>query len=991
MLSPYRLELSVRPGETDPRGKHTLHQAREFLGLPVATVATRYVYSLFLDAAPAQAEEILAAFSNPVIQTGKVGVTLPPADVDWVVIIGFRPGVTDNVARSARSAIGDILGRPVREDEEIYAAVEYLIQGPQLTRGDCQRLAFGLLANELIETATILSRVEIAAHGIPVNRPVITDHTPPQVKTINLEVADAELERISRDGVLALTLQEMKVIQGYFREAAEERKARGLPAAPTDVELEVLAQTWSEHCKHKIFAAKIAYTDTTTGKTESIDNLFKTFIRRGTEEIGQRVDWLVSVFHDNAGVIKFNDKVHVVYKAETHNSPTALDPYGGAITGIVGVNRDPLGTGIGANLLLNVWGYCFGSPFTKPEDVPPGLFHPRRLRDQVHKGVIDGGNQSGIPYAVGWEYFDPRYLGKPLVYCGTVGTLPVTVNGQPSEKKSIKPGDLVVMCGGRIGKDGIHGATFSSEELHAGSPVQAVQIGDPITQKVMADFLLEARDLGLYRFITDNGAGGLSSSLGEMADHCGGVEVELAKAPLKYAGLQPWEIFISEAQERMSLAVQPEKIDAFLALAKRRNVEATVLGNFTDNGYLHLTFQGKTVAHIKLAFLHDGLPQLTLKATWTPPHFPEPELGKDFDCAKAVTDLLGRLNLCSNEFKARQYDHEVKGLSVVKPFIGANRNVTADATVTMIEPLSTEGVILAYGITPRYSDIDTYAMMTSAIDTAVRRPIAVGGRLGHIAGLDNFCWPDPVQGPKTPDGEYKCAQLVRANQALYDLCTAYNVPCVSGKDSMKNDSTKGGRKISIPPTVLFSTIAKMPDIRKAVTPDAKRYGDLVYVIGQTRNELGGSEFYSMLGAVGNRVPQVDPKLALAIYERVGQATDAELVHSLHTPAFGGLAAGFAKVAIGGNLGLDIDLKKVPVDGDFGPVERLFSESNSRFIATIAAENRERFEALLAGAPFACVGEVTLKRKLVLHHGDKLVAKVAVDDCLHAYTGTLAGI
>ena len=986
----YRLEISARPGEADPRGRHLVAQARDFLHVAADDAWTRDVFSLFVDCPLTKAEEILAAFTNPVIQQGAVGVSKPGVNWDWLIVVGFRPGVTDNVARSARSAIADILGRPLREDEEVYSSVEYLIRGARLERSDMLRLGCGLLANGLIQTTTILSRAEAESMGIPENRPLVANSTPPAAQTINLEVSDQELLRISRTGTLALTLEEMKAIQAYFREAAGERQRFGLPAQPTDVELEAIAQTWSEHCKHKIFNARITYIDG-KGRTEVINSLFKTFIRRSTEEIARDVDWLVSVFHDNAGVIRFNDKLNVVYKAETHNSPTALDPYGGAITGIVGVNRDPLGTGKGADLLINVWGYCFASPFTPAEDVPAGLFHPRRLRDQVHKGVIDGGNQSGIPYGIGWEYFDPRYLGKPLVYCGTIGTLPREIQGEPAHEKNILPGDLAVMVGGRIGKDGIHGATFSSEELHSGSPAQAVQIGDPITQKIMGDFLLEARDLNLYRFITDNGAGGLSSSIGEMASVCNGCEIELGNAPLKYAGLQPWEIFLSEAQERMSLAVPPANIDAFLELARRRNVEATVLGRFTDSGFLQVSFKERIVARLSLRFLHDGLPQLQLHARWLPPRHPEPEVPESPDLTKTLITMLGRLNICSNEFKARQYDHEVKGLSVVKPFGGAWNDVASDATVFLIEPLSREGIILAHGIAPRYSDIDTYEMMASVIDMAVRRTIAVGGALGHIAGLDNFCWPDPVVGPKNRDGEHKLAQLVRANQALYDITTAYRVPCISGKDSMKNDSTLGGRKISIPPTVLFSTIARMPDVSKAVTLGAKRYGDLVYVIGLTRRELGGSEFYNLLGGVGNEVPRLCPDEALAIYRQVSAATAAELCHSLHTPALGGLGVAFAKVAIAGNLGLDLDLKKVPVTADLSVLELLFAESNSRFVATVAPEDRERFEALLAGLPFACVGEVTIHRKLTLRSERKILCRAALADLARAYKATLDGI
>ena len=451
------------------------------------------------------------------------------------------------------------------------------------------------------------------------------------------------------------------------------------------------------------------------------------------------------------------------------------------MTGIVGVNRDPMGTGLGANLLVNVWGYCLGSPFTDPKDVPEGLLHPRRLRDGVHKGVIDGGNQSGIPYGLGWECFDDRYIGKPLVYCGTLGTLPKKINGRNGWEKQIEPGDLIVMTGGRIGKDGIHGATFSSEELHKDSPVQAVQIGDPITQKRMGDFIYEARDKNLYRFVTDNGAGGLSSSVGEMASICGGCVMDLKKAPLKYAGMKPWEILISEAQERMSFAVPPEKIDEFMKLAADRDVEATILGKFTDDGKFRMMYGDKTVACLDIKFMHEGLPRLRLNAKWKAPKFAEPDL-KGRDVEKDLLGLLAKLNICSCEYKARQYDHEVKGLSVVKPFVGRERDVQGDASVFMVEPLGREGAVLSYGILPRYSDIDCYHMMASVIDLAIRRAVAVGARVDMISGLDNFCWPDPVQSEKTPDGEYKMAQLVRANKVLYDYTCAFNVPCISGKE-----------------------------------------------------------------------------------------------------------------------------------------------------------------------------------------------------------------
>ncbi len=988
----YRIEIAPKRKWHDARGEGVKKQIRNFLKLEVDEVWTRDVFTVDANITGDQAAAVAQLFANPVLHdasaTAESAVRPEAATCDYMVAVGFKPGVTDNVGRTAREAIADVIGRKLNNDEAIYSSVEYLIYGRQLSFEDVNKIASDLLANELIESVRVFRGADVAK-GIPLNLPVMKNIGGGVVRKYNLEVNDDALMEISRKGILALSLAEMKSIQNYFRHA-KDREKFGLDQNPTDVELEVLAQTWSEHCKHKIFDAIINYENKENGKSERIVSCYKSFIKKSTHEIAEEVDFLVSVFNDNAGVIRFNDKVNLVYKVETHNSPSALDPYGGAMTGIVGVNRDPMGTGQGADLLINVWGYCLGSPFTEDKDVPPGLLHPRRLRDGVHKGVIDGGNQSGIPYGYGWEYFDERYLGKPLVYCGTVGTLPLEINGVKGEDKSIEPGDIIVMGGGRIGKDGIHGATFSSEELHQGSPSQAVQIGDPITQKKLGDFTYEARNRSLYRFVTDNGAGGLSSSIGEMASLCGGCKLDLKKAPLKYAGMQPWEILVSEAQERMSYAVPPEKLDEFLALAKSRDVELSVLGEFTDDGKFHMLYGDETVACLDIDFMHKGLPRMELNAVWQRKHFEE------FDCvnrdvAKDLTALVGRLNICSDEYKARQYDHEVKGLSVIKPFCGKCRDVVSDATVTMIEPLSTEGVILSGGILPRYSDIDTYDMIASIIDLGIRRIIAVGGKLHGIAGLDNFCWPDPVQSEKTPDGEYKLAQLVRANQALYDYTKAFKVPCISGKDSMKNDCTKGGKKISIPPTVLFSTIAKMDDIRKSVTLDVKKAGDLVYVIGETANELGGSEYFAMFNKTGNNVPKVDSAKAIAIYNAVSEITRQELAHSLHTPALGGLGVGLAKKAIAGRLGMSIDLAKIPTAGEMNDCELLFSESNSRFIMTIAPDRQADLEKLLANVAHGCVGVVTEAADLEIKRDAKIVAKVKVADLVTAYKSTLSGI
>ncbi|MEA2012143.1 MAG: AIR synthase-related protein [Verrucomicrobiota bacterium] len=983
----FRTEVMIKETLEDPRGMKLITKIKDFLNIEIKNIRTADVYSIFADISEKEALAFADAVANPILQNVSLKETTDKS-FDWIAIVGFAPGVTDNVGRTAQDALSDIINRKLTRKEKVYSSVEYFFSATNLSKQQMELIVSDILANELIETSIVMSRDEWLKNAAPINKPEVLSPVKPAVEEINLNLPNEELTQLSRNRTLALSLKEMQTIKDYFADSATaaERKKLDLYENATDVELEVLAQTWSEHCKHKIFAATIEYEDE-KGNKQTIKSCYKSFIQKSTKELSEELDWLVSVFVDNAGVIAFNERLNLVYKVETHNSPSALDPYGGAMTGIVGVNRDPMGTGQGANLLFNVWGYCLGSPFTARESIQKGLLHPRRIRDGVHAGVIDGGNQSGIPYMNGWEYFDERYLGKPLVFCGTAGTLPVEINGLLSHTKKILPGDIIVMTGGRIGKDGIHGATFSSEELHEDSPVQAVQIGDPITQKKMSDFIYEARDKGLYRFVTDNGAGGLSSSIGEMAEECDGCDIDLGKAPLKYEGLHPWEIFVSEAQERMSFAVAPENLQEFKQLAIRRDVEASVLGTFNDSGKLTARYNGKIVAFLDLEFLHDGLPEMNLKALWKHPVYNEPVLPAE-DISKTLCTLLSRLNICSNETKSRQYDHEVKGLSVIKPFVGLDRDIQSDATVAMVEHNSTEGVIMASGITPRYSDIDTYHMMASAIDIAARRTVAVGGNLSRVAGLDNFCWPDPVQSEKTPDGEYKLAQLVRANQAIYDYTKAFKIPLISGKDSMKNDSILQGEKISIPPTVLFSTIAKMDDIRKAVTLDAKKVGDLVCVIGTTKRELGGSEFYAMLGAVGNDVPTVDSKYALNIYSCISKATNKELLNSVHSPVFGGLGVGFAKVCAGGNLGMTVDINLIPKIENLSYEELLFSETNSRFIVTVHPDNLEKFQELTKDIPIAVVGKITKEMMLEFTDGEKSISKLNISSIKTAYKKTL---
>ncbi|UCG39649.1 MAG: phosphoribosylformylglycinamidine synthase subunit PurS, partial [bacterium] len=892
-----RIEVRYREGVRDPRGERVVREAKELAGIRLEEVRTVTVYTVDVPLTQRQIEEVASGpFTDPVIQEFTIG---RPAegDFDVLVEVGFKPGVTDNVGRSAGEAVSQILGRPLEADEGVFTSTQYRIKG-RLDEREADILASGVLANELIHRWTVVSRERFDwARGLPAEVPRVAIKGGGHVAHVDLSGEDDHLMRISREGLLALSLEEMKAIQSYYArpDVRSLRKKVGLPAMPTDVELDSLAQTWSEHCKHKIFNAFIRYEDE-HGNGEEVDSLFATYIVGATERIrAQRgaSDICLSVFKDNAGVIRFNERYNLVFKVETHNSPSALDPYGGALTGIVGVNRDPFGTGLGSNLLFNTDVFCFASPF-HTEPLPPRILHPRRIYEGVVEGVEHGGNKSGIPTVNGTVVFDERFLGKPLVYCGTAGIMPAEVAGRPGHEKRARVGDRVVMVGGRIGKDGIHGATFSSEELHEGSPVTAVQIGDPITQKRMTDFLLRARDEGLYSSITDNGAGGLSSSVGEMAEDTGGAILHLERAPLKYAGLDPWEILISEAQERMTVAVSPGKLDRFMELSRKMDVESTDLGEFTDSGYFHLLYEGRTVGYLDMEFLHDGVPQMVLEARWTPPAVSEPDLGEPADPAQLLLALLGRLNICSKESIVRRYDHEVQGGSVVKPFTGVRDDGPSDAAVVRPVLDSYEGVVVSNGIVPRYSDVDTYAMATNAVDEALRNYVAVGGDPEWAAALDNFCWCDPVQSEKTPDGTYKLAQLVRANRGLYDAVTSYGVPLISGKDSMKNDYIMGGVKISIPPTLLVSVIGRMQDVRRAVTMDLKEEGNLLYVLGVTGDELGGSEYYAHLGFTGSREPRVSFPEALERYLRYHSALREGLVRSCHDCSDGGLAVALAE-------------------------------------------------------------------------------------------------
>ena len=995
-----KIEIALNPELFDAEGALLKAQARDYFGIAVDSVRTINILTLDAEFTTAQLEEIRTRiFTNPVIHVS--GFDALAIEFDWAVWVGLRPGVRDTAASTAREAIEDLLKITFKEEEACYTSKLFCIRGKGLEEGKVTLIARESLANDLIQQWKIFNRENHEARkkiGLAVPK-VLLCHTP-TVKDFSIE-SDEALMRISDARNLALNPRDVPTIREYFlrEEVRRERREVGLDL-PTDIELEYIAQARSDHCNHNTFKGLFRYKDLSTGKETIVDNLFKTCIEEPTLEIQKKKPWVVSVLWDNAGVGKFDDQHYYTITGETHNSPSNMEAYGGAITGIVGVYRDPLGTGLGSKLILGMYGYCVASRDYQGELKP--RLHPRRLLDGIIMGVKDGGNKSGVPTPFGNLFFHESYLGKCLVFVTALGIMPSYVQGKPSELKTTTPGELIIMTGGRVGKDGIHGVTAASEGFSENTPAGHVQIGDPYTQKKMHDFLLEARDEGLISYITDNGGGGLSSSIGESARLSNGCEVYLDKVPLKYAGLDQWEIWISESQERMTVAVKPEHEKRFMELSRKHDVESTVVGKYTNTGRIHIFYNDKTCAYIDIELLKSDFPQWEFDAEWIPPELRglyEPVIMEPDDHASLLKDILARPNIAGKEWIIRQYDHEVQGGSVIKPLVGKERDVTSDAVV--VRPLleSFRGLAATQAINPTYSQIDAYAMIGCTIDEAVRRLISVGAHLDDIGGVDNFCWPAIQYHPvSNPDGKLKAALLVRANWALKDYCRAFGIPLLSGKDSMYIDGNLKGcygetRKISGLPTIQFTAVAVIDDIRKCVTMDVKIPKDVVYILGITRNELGGSEYYDRFGYIGLNVPKVNPGEVIPLYQALSIAIQEELVASAHGIYRGGLGVHLALGAMAGCLGLAIDLSAVPVDEDLTNDRILYSETPGRFLVTVAPENKEKFEAVLKGCRFAAIGEVREepRLKIIGVKGKETLINTDIAEIKHSWKKTFGAL
>jgi|694.fasta_scaffold22856_5 phosphoribosylformylglycinamidine synthase II len=966
----WRIEVFRAENQADPEGQSALSSIRE---LGIESVTRVRVGRGFLLSPELTREEVETitreCLSDFVLDEPRI--TAPRgaprvAESRARILVARKPGVMDPVALTIQRTLRKTGLLPAGKEARFHCSTfrVYEIEGERDPL--CLRqIGTRCLGNETIDDVAVNMEglhfelvAAVARHG--------------RVEVPLCAADDVRLMEISRQGGLSLNLLEMQVIQAHWRAQGRE---------PSACELETIAQTWSEHCKHKTFTGEVEIDG------RRIDNLLKRTIKAATLELDK--PWCVSVFHDNAGIIEFDAGFDVCFKVETHNHPSAIDPYGGAGTGVGGVIRDILGVGLGARPIANTDAFFVGPTDLAREKLPKGCMHPRRILRGVVAGVRDYGNRMGIPTVSGGVWFHEGYIANPLVYCGTVGLMP-----HKAATKRVAAGDWIVVAGGRTGRDGIHGATFSSAELHEESEQlssSAVQIGDAITEKRVLDALLQARDRGLYRAITDCGAGGLSSAVGEMSAECG-AEVELEKVPLKYPGLAPEEIWISEAQERMVLSVPPETLEELLAVFAAEDVEACVIGRFTQSGRLVLRARGEVVGDMDLEFLHEGTPKPVRKASYAPaspedPGCAAPRAGH----ARTLLALLSAPDIASKEWIVRQYDHEVQGMSVLKPCVGVAMDGPGDAAV--LQPLahSHKGIAIGCGASPRYGLLDAGAMAEAVIDEALRNVVAVGGDPARTAILDNFSWGNCDK----PD---RLGALVHASEGCYRAAKAYGTPFISGKDSLNNEYRVGETSIPIPPTLFVSALSIVPEIRRVTSMDLKRAGSRLYLVGRTRDCFGGSHYYEHEGLRGGRVPRPDlaeaPRLLAALHAAIRDG----LALACHDLSEGGLAVAAAEMAFAGGLGAELDLARVdyeprgksasPVDPDSA---RLYSESCSRLLVEVSEGSAASFERALRGLPCAAVGRVIGEARLLVRstRGAELFS-VGLAELSEAHKGNFQG-
>jgi phosphoribosylformylglycinamidine synthase len=1008
----YRVEVRPRRGHSDPRGA-AVQRAIEGLGLArapkkvehtavyliqgdlTASEVDRIANELLADCVT-QSAEIHASSGGSSGGTSASTRTSRPTVAPGTAVVEVHPlaGVTDPAAESVQLAIHALVGKYV----EVRTGDRYDLQGVDAVVA--RTVGERLLANHVIHA---IHTEPYFPNAFPAGKPYEL-----AIRSVAItKLDDAGLEKLSREGHLFLSLDEMKAIQAEYRRVGRE---------PREIELETLAQTWSEHCVHKTLKSTVRYRELASDPafegqwslaadaksrpnhelgaegTVLVKNLLKSTVAASTHELMKDgIDWCLSVFVDNSGVVAFDDEHAVCFKCETHNRPSAIEPYGGAATGIGGCIRDVIGTGLGAKPIAATDVFCVAYPDVA--EVPQGCLEPKRILTQVVAGVRDYGNRMGIPTLNGAVYFDDNYVGNPLVYCGCIGLMP-----RSCVKGATRKGDAIVAVGGRTGRDGIHGATFSSAELtdkHADEFSHAVQIGNAITEKKVLDAILAMRDRAggpLYHGLTDCGAGGFSSAVGEMASEIGAT-VHLERAPTKYDGLSPTEVWISEAQERLVLAVPRENLGELAAICTDHGVEWCDLGTFgSDDGDITLLWKGTEVGRLSCEFLHGAIPMPVREAVWdaswaaqqrAPKRAPRitREVAAGADAMKALEMLLAHPNIASKSWIIRQYDHEVQGSSVLKPLVGVPVGTSGggpgDAAVIRPKKNSTRALAIGNGLATGLGS-DPYAMAIAAIDECVRNLVCVGADPTRIAILDNFCWPS-CKDPRN------MGALVRACEGCYDAAKAYRTPFISGKDSLNNQFvTEDGRTIQIPPTLLISGFAPVAEDVRAVSMDAKAAGNALVLVGKTTNRLGGSHFAMLAGMTNAEIPAPSladgPKHAAA----VARAIAAGLVASAHDCSEGGLLVAAAEMAFSGALGLSLDIDAMPAESELSLAARLFAEDSARYLLEVRTADLAALSKALGDVPHAVVGSFNASGELTVAGAS---AKVA--DLGQAWSGGLA--
>ncbi len=950
----WQIEVWARRAADDARGRGLHGEARQAGFTELTTLRATRLYQVRgrLDR---PAAELLATelFADPVVEASKCVEQIAwPSSREAQVEVHLQPGVMDPVALSALDAARELL-RARQVDARVSAvrtAWRYTLGGLD-DPAQVESLARQVLGNVCMDT--IFVQAGVRRDALPQEFPKAPE-LPFEKRTVVLtDLSDDALAQLSREAHLFLSVGEMQAIRDHFAALGRD---------PTDLELETLAQTWSEHCVHKTLKSAVTYRGRGFGRRQDetvelhYDNLLKDTVARATRELNH--PWCLSVFVDNAGVIAFDDHYGIAFKVETHNHPSAIEPYGGAATGAGGCIRDILGCGLGAKPVANTDVFCVAHPDFPLTKLPPGVLRPRRVLRGIVSGVRDYGNCMGIPTINGALYFDNRYLANPLVFCGCVGLIP-----RDKLHKLPRAGDKVVLVGGRTGRDGIGGATFSSAELtdtHADEFAHAVQIGNAIEEKKVLDGLLRARDHAdgcLYTAVTDCGAGGLSSAVGEMAETLG-ARVDLETVPLKYSGLRYNEIWLSEAQERMVFAVPPDKVDRLIAVFDAEEVEATVIGEFTGDGVLTLRYDGAEVGRLDVDFLHHGIPMPRRDARWEAPRenaMPAAPLPHDGDLGARLLAVLGSINVCSRESVFRQYDQEVLGGSVVKPLTGRGEG-PADAAVIQPVLASNRGIALGGGMCPHVSDRDPYWMAVRAIDEAVRNVICVGANPERIAILDNFCWGGC-------NDEEEMGALVRACQGCYDAAKAFETPFISGKDSLNNQFSLAAdearrlglpERIAIPHTLLISAVGLVDDVRRCVTADLKSAGNRLVWAAAWPEEHGLAGCNDLHRAVAALIAD-------------------GAVAACHDVSDGGVAVCLAEMALGGSLGA-----RVTVPPDAGAAGTwLFDELATGYVLEIKAG--WSWSKLPDRVAVADLGEVTNEPRFIVEDQGRAVLDLPVAD------------